>query len=337
MLPAATAASCLNSGQNWTEHGRFGGLGVLLRITVFHIRLCATVLGCVILAASFFDWMRLFHIAEGDVWVGVETSGAPALELAEVWQARASCTRPFFVKALLEAKLKLKAFYERAPEEVRASRYLSDGSREQRGSAAVIKTRVSRQAEVDAELEASLHAQHAEWFATVYKLEIEENRWRQRLENVADQNLVLGDSTRRGFAAYSIHGEGAESGNTFERHVLLLLGLSGFAKDDEQAIKLNCVNITPIKKIFTHTSAMRELRHWPFNHIATFSLGLELIMVSVFFVPIVLWIRSGDLWASKNYLRRSIGRMVAVILAKARTSLARIAKMKFVTRPLQPH
>jgi len=277
--------------------------------------------------------MRLFQIADGYVWVGVEASSAPALELAEVWQARASCTRPFFVKALLEAKLKLKAYYERAPEEVQASRYLSEVSREQRGSAAVIKTRVSRQAEADAELEASLHVQHAEWFATVYKLEIEEKRWRQRLVSVADQNLVLGDSTRRGFAAYSIHGEGAESGNALERHVLFLLGLSGFAKDEEQAIKLNCVNITPVKKIFTHTSAMRELWHWPFNHIATFSLGLELIMVSVFFVPIVLWIRAGDLRASKNYLRRLIGRVAAKILAKARTSPAGNAKIKLVTSP----
>jgi hypothetical protein len=330
----ATQPSCLNSGQNWTERRRFRGLGVLLRITILHIRACATVLGCVILAASFFDWMRLFQIADRFVWVGVEASGAPALELAEVWQAKASCTRPFFVKALLESKLKLKAYYERAPEEVQASRYFSEGSREQRGSAAVIKTKVSRQAEADAELEASLHVQHAEWFATVYKLELEEKRWRQRMESVADQNLVLGDSTRRSFAAYSIHGEGAQDGNALERHVLFLLGLSGFAKDEEQAVKLNCVSITPIKKIFTHSSAMRELWYWPFNYIATFSLGLELIMIGVFLIPIVLWIRTGDLRVSKNYLSRSIRRGSAEILGKARASPARNAKMKFVTRPL---
>jgi len=277
--------------------------------------------------------MRLFQIADSYAWVEVEASSAPALEMVEVWQARASCTRPFFVKALLEAKTKLKAYYARAPEEVQASRDRFERSREQRSSTTVIKTQVSRHAETDAELEAWLHVQHAEWFATVYKLEMEEKRWQQRLESVADQNLVLGDSTRKGFAAYSIQGNGAESGNAFERHVLFLLGLSGFAKDEEQALTLNCVNITPMKKIFTQTSAMRGLWHWPFNRIAAFSLGLELILVSVFLVPIALWIRAGDLRVSRNYLRRSIGRVVAKILAKARTSLAE-CKLTFLTRPL---
>ena len=276
--------------------------------------------------------MRLFQIPDSYAWVGVEASSAPALELVEVWQAKASCTRPFFVKALLAAKTKLKAYYAHAPEEVQASRDRFERSKEQHGSTAAIKTQVSH-TETDAELEAWLHAQHAEWFATVYKLEMEEKRWQQRLESVADQNLVLGDSTRKGFAAYSIQGDGAESGDAFERHVLFLLGLSGFAKDEEQALKLNCVNITPMKKIFRHTSVLRDLSHWPFNHIAAFSLGLELILVSVFLVPIALWIRTGDLRVSRNYLRRSIGRVVTEILAKARTCLAEW-KMTFMTRPL---
>lgn len=284
-----------------------------MRIPVFHIRLCATVLGCVILAVSFFDWMRLLQIADGYAWVSVDASSAPGLETAEVWQARASCTHPFFVKALLQAKAKLKAYYDRAPGEVLAWGNRIDAVErwQQRGAATAVKTQYSRRAEAGAGREAWLHAQHAEWFATVYKLEMEEKRWQQRLENVADQNLVLGDSTRKSFAAYSIHDNGAEGGNAFERHVLFLLGLSGFAKDEEQVLKLDCVNITPIKKIFTQTSAMRELWHWPVNHIAAFSLGLELILVSIFFVPIALWIRAGDLQVSGSYLRRSTRRLVA--------------------------
>lgn len=288
-----------------------------MRITVFRIRLCATVLGCIILAASLFDWMRLLQVADGYSWVGVEASSAPGLETAEVWQVRASCTRSFFVKALFQAKAKLKAYYDRAPEEVRAWHNgemridAVERSQEQRGAGTAVKMRHSRRTEADAEREAWLQVQYAEWFATVYELEIEKKRWQQRLENVADQNLVISDSTRKSFAAYSINDDGAEGANAFERHVLFLLGLSGFAKDEEQALKSDCVKVTPIKKIFTQTSAMRELWHWPFNHIAAFSLGLELILVSILFVPIALWIRAGDLRVSGNYLRRSTRRLVA--------------------------
>jgi hypothetical protein len=286
-----------------------------LRITVFHVRVYATALGCVILAASFFDWMRLLEIADGYAWVSVEASSAPALETAEVWQARASCTRPFLVKALLQAKAKLKAHYDHAPEGVHIWRDRIDAVERSQAlhlSATVVKTHNSPRAEgADPEREAWLHAQHAEWFATVYKLEMEERRWQQRLENVADQKLVLGDSTRKSFAAYALQDNGAKSGNAFERHVLFLLGLSGFAKDEEQALKLDCVHITPIKKIFTQAKVMRELWHWPFNHIAAFSLGLELILVSIFCVPIALWIRAGDLRVSGKYLRRSTRRLVA--------------------------
>jgi len=252
-------------------------------------------------------------VADGYAWVGVDASSTPGLETAEVWQARASCTRPFFVKAVLQAKAKLKAYYGRAPAEVQAwrNRFDAIGPGEPRVFPTVLKTQGRPRTRADAEREAWLHVQNAEWFATVYKLEMDEKRWRQRLENVADQKLVVGDSTRKSFAAYSIQGNGTEGGRPFERHVLFLLGLSGFARDEEQALKLDCLNITPITKIFTQTSAMRELWLWPFNHIAAFSLGFELILVGIFFVPIALWIRAGDLRVSGNYIRRSIMRLVA--------------------------
>jgi hypothetical protein len=76
--------------------------------------------------------------------------------------------------------------------------------KKKRQSVTAVKTQDSRRANA-AEREAWLHAQHAEWFATVFKLEMEEKRWRQRLLNVSDQNVVLGESIRKSFAASTIH------------------------------------------------------------------------------------------------------------------------------------
>jgi hypothetical protein len=261
--------------------------------------------------------MQVPQIADGYTWVGAEALSTPGPETAEVWQVKASCTRPFFVKALLKTKFKLKAYYDRAPEEIRVwrnreMRIDAAGRAPEQGSSAIaVNTQYGRRAADDAEREAWLHAQYAEWFATVDKLEMDEKQWQQRLVSAADQDLVLGESTRKSFSAYSVDDIGGEGGNAFERHVLFLLGLSGFANEDEQALRSDCVTITPIKKISTQTAAMHELWYWPFNHSAAFFLGLELILMAIFLVPIALWIRAGNLRTSKNHLRRSTRHLVA--------------------------
>jgi hypothetical protein len=276
---------------------------MMLRTALSHIRLSITVLGCAILGASLFAWAQGLHATEdGYIWVARDASNTAATETAEIWQTSASCVRPFFVKALLRSKAKLSAYYQLAPEDIRAWRYRqTQGDNLAPADSKSFYRLVSGESDphmrdaAQMEYDATLHVQHAEWYATVSKLTIQQSQWEQRLDNVTDQRMILSETTRKGFKAYSgqdLAPAGAKG--DFEHYVLFLLGLGGFPGDEEQAIKLNCVNIVPVKKIFNSASLFGEIWHWPFDHIAAFSLGLELVLVGTLFVPITLWIGTGD-------------------------------------------
>lgn len=291
-----------------------------LRTAVSRIRLWIAALGCAILCASLFAWAQSLHATEdGYIWVGVDTSSAPAAEAAEIWQTSASCLRPFFVKALLRSKAKLSAYYQLAPEEIRAWRNRQRQSDNLQASADQKSFYRLVSGEQDAsprdaaqmEYDATLHVQHAEWYATVSKLTIEQSQWEQRLNDVADERVILSEAARKGFKAYSGRDFApASAKGDFEHYVLFLLGVGGFSSDEEQAIKLNCVNVIPVKRVFNNASLLGEIWRWPFDHIAAFSLGLELVLVSMLFVPIVLWITTGDLQLVKRHFRDAVEHFV---------------------------
>ena len=307
-----------------------------MRIAILHIRLCIAGLGCAVLAGSLFDWAQALRASEhGFAWVDSASSGAPALETAEIWQAAAGCERPYFVRAALQSKSRLKSYYDLAPDEVRAWRNRSmhgDGpasAAEQRGVYRVASTdeQDGRRRNAEMEYEARLHAQHAEWYATVYKLEIQANQWEQRLSNVSDQKVIIGEATRKSFEASSTPAAGSANANgNFEGHVLSLLGLGGFPSDEEKAIEADCIQITPIKKILQTANYLREIWRWPIDRAAAFAIGLELVLVGLLLPPIVVWLVTGDREAVQRYARRSARRFVA----RVRT----VHKSKFVVVPL---
>ena len=305
-----------------------------MRITVSHIRLCITVLGCAVLAGSLFDWAQALRASErGYAWVAINYSNAPALETAEIWQASANCERPYFVRAALQSKARLKSYYDLAPDEVRAWRNRSTRSEksaaEQRGVYRVASTaeQDGRRRNAEMEYEARLHAQHAEWYATVYKLEIQASQWEQRLNNVSDQKVIIGEATRKSFEASSTPAAGSASTNgNFDGHVLSLLGLGGFASDDEKAIEADCVQITPVKKILQNPNYLTEVWRWPVDQAAAFAIGLELVLIGLLLAPIIIWLVTGDPNAVKRYMRRSVRRLIT----RART----FHKNKFVAGSL---
>jgi hypothetical protein len=296
-----------------------------LRITVSHIRLCITVLGCAVLAGSLFDWAQAMRASEhGYAWVPIASSSATALETAEIWQASAGCERPYFVRAAFQSKARLKSYYDLAPDEVRAWRNRSNHSEnlkpaaEQRGLYRVASTaeQDGRRRNAEMEYEARLHAQHAEWYATVYKLEIQASQWEQRLTNVSDQKVIIGEATRKSFEANSTPAAGSANANgNFDSHVLSLLGLGGFPNDDEKAIEADCVQITPVKKILENPNYFKEIWRWPVDRAAAFAIGLELVLIGLLFAPIVIWLVTGDREAVKRYMRRSVRRLVTKIRA----------------------
>jgi hypothetical protein len=307
-----------------------------VRTTVSHIRLCITVLGCAVLAASLFDWALALRATEhGYAWVNVESSSAPALETAEIWQASAGCERPYFVRAALQSKARLKSYYDLAPDEVRAWQNRSSRSEtlksaaEEQGVYRFVSTSDQnvRRRNAEMEYEARLHAQHAEWYATVYKLEILANQWEQRLGNVSDQKVIIGEATRTSFEANATPAAGsANSNGNFESHVLSLLGLGGFPGDEEKAIEADCVQITPVKKILQTVNYVHEIWRWPLDRAAAFAIGLELVLIGLLLPPIVMWLVTGDPQAAKRHMRRSARR----IATKVRT----LPKNKFIVRSL---
>jgi hypothetical protein len=311
-----------------------------VRTTVSHFRLSIALLGCAVLAASLFDWTLALRANEhGYAWVGAEASTAPALETAEIWQASAGCERPYFVRAALQSKARLKSYYDLAPDEVRAWQNRSPRSDSQQQGVyhlASASDQDVRRRNAEMEYEARLHAQHAEWYATVYKLEILANQWEQRLNSVSDQRLIIGEAARASFEANAMPAAGSanRSGN-FDSHVLSLLGLGGFPGDEEKAVEADCVQITPVKKILQTVNYFHEIWRWPFDRAAAFAIGFELVLIALLLPPIILWLVTGDPEAAKRHVRRSVRRFVTKVrtfhknkfivrsLAVARASLAR--------------
>ena len=286
--------------------------------TVSRIRLSVGALGCVILGASLFNWAHGLHVAAHQyAWVKVNSAEAPS---AEIWQVSANCVRPYFVGALLRSEAKLKAYYDSAPAEVRARLDRSPDnaqSSQPTGWYRLVKSEsdIGPPKRPNMEYVAELHAQYAEWYANLFKLEIEENRWQQRLTDVADQRLIFSESTRRSFGAYSGHDTKLASAATgsFDDHVLDTLGLGGFPRDEQVALKSDCLNIRLVKQVYNTPNYFFELWRWPVEQTAGFMLGLELIFIGIFLVPITLWIGTGDRQLATEYVRNEANRLAARI------------------------
>ena len=240
----------------------------MFQSTVSRVRFALSALGFVVLSASLFNWTQALPTARQQyTWVDAGTSDASALDTAEIWQVSGSCARPYFIRAALRSKAKLKAYYDLAPEPVRARLNRSSGiprSAAPKGWYRLVKDQPDNPSagngDPDMEYSALLHVQYAEWYANVFKLEIEATRWQQRLTEVSDQRLTLSESARNSFGASSVPNAGALGITAgFDTQVLATLGLSGFPKDEEQSLKTDCVNVSLVKKILTSPSYLGEL------------------------------------------------------------------------------
>lgn len=294
----------------------------MLRITVARVRIFFAVMGCAILGASLIDWAQSLRAAEtGYAWVRADAPNAPAVQTAEIWQASAACMRPFFVDAVLRSKARLKAYYDLVPAEVRAAR--SSAATPQDTTYRLVADRQDGGADA-ARLErgAMLHARYAEWYANVFKLEIDEHQWEERLNDIADQSITVGEGTRRGMAG----GPGAprnDAAGDFDRNLLGLLGLNGFPADLEQAMRVRCLGIVPVKKVFKSPTYASEFWRWPMQYPASFSFGLELLFIAAFFVPIDLWIGTGDMRAARGHVAAVTARFAARVHFYARAGAVR--------------
>jgi len=299
-----------------------------------------TLLGFAVLGASFYAWAqtsplhRLYYTEDEYKWVRADSSSAPAVETDEIWQAPATCQLPFLVTAAMQAKAKLKVYNDAAPEEILTWRnrptrqtlqLLPDNSlkREQQ----------ERERDVaEKDYDAELHAKYAEWYVTASKLEDQVQQWERRLSNVVDQRITFSEARRRSadIGVYSGNDiEQVSARRLFEHYGLFLLGLGGFADDQQQAIKAACVNVIPLKKIVTTTKYYTEIWRWPIDDVAAFWFGLELVFVGVLFSPIARWISTGDSQTLRRDVRNAAKRLVTTTRSFLRSKFVFIAFRRY--------
>ena len=291
--------------------------------------------GLAVLGASYYAWSKTgpfygFHgTRDAYRWVRADSSSNTGIETDEVWQASATCQLPYFIAATLRAKAELNAFYDAAPEEVRdwRARPAPVIARAPTDEAAFQNPLRREQAELErsiaeADYESRLHAKYMEWYVTASKLEEQAKQWEWRLSSVSDQRMTLGEARRKNFGLRSGNGiEQAAASANLQQYALSLLGLGGFPKDQLQALKTKCVEIIPVKKIFMPASLWR----WPVDRLASFTLGLELVLVGLLFGPISRWIGAGNAVTEWRHLRQTAQRLVTTAGIRLQNKLAFIA------------
>jgi hypothetical protein len=274
------------------------------------IRLFIGALGCTVLVTSLISWAYTLHAAAGRyTWVRLDPlSRASAAETGELWHVSASCVRPYFVKALFRSKAKLEAHYNAAPDEVRARLNPRGYPGQSIKPAAWHPVENGDQGKTGrsnpyGEYAAALQVKYAEWYAALFKLEIEAGNWQQRLIDVGDQTVVLSAASRASFAAYA-HGAGKLRGlqDEFDDQILTTLGLGGLSSDEQLSLKSACVTIKPVMARLGELHYLGALWHWPIDCLAEFSFGLELVLISIFFGPIALWLGTGDVDVNRSFL-----------------------------------
>jgi hypothetical protein len=177
---------------------------------------------------------------------------------------------------------------------------------------------------------AMLHVRYAEWYANLFKLEVQAHGWERRLADIADQGVTVSEATRKSFGAYSGRGiKQAGGGGDFDHYLVVLLGLGGFADDQEQAIRVDCVKFIPVKEIFKSANYLGEIWRWPVEEAVAFSFGLELVLMAILFIPVDLWIATGDLRVVRRYFGEEIGRLMAKLRSLPRSKLA-LAMLRIV-------
>lgn len=247
----------------------------MLRGKLSRIGLLIALAGVAVLGASLYTWTqtspdrRLFYIEDEHQWVRADSSSAPAVETDETWQVSAACQKPYFVEATAQARAKLKAYGDTAPDEIRAWRDRS------------------RVADTDDDLK--LHTKYQDWFLPEFRLDEQLRQWERRLGTVADRSMSFSEARRRimDVRTYlSNDPELASAGRDFEHFVFFLLGLGGFPDEQMKAIQTACIGVVAMKKVVTTTTWHTDIGRWPRDQALAFWPGLALAVIGLALIPV---------------------------------------------------
>ena len=171
----------------------------MLRPWLSRTGLTATLAGFATLGASLYMWLqagpRLAYTERDEQWVRADSSSAPALERDETWQVSGACQRPYFVEAAAQAKAKLKAYSETAPDEVRTWRNRAEETQEGRIESAA------------SDEDVKLHVKYQDWFVAKFSLDKQLKQWERRLGALTDR-APAARGARADYRCSSVHQRG---------------------------------------------------------------------------------------------------------------------------------
>ena len=126
----------------------------------------------------------------------------------------------YFVEATAQAKAKLKAYSETAPDEVQTWRNRAQEAQEGRSESAA------------SDEDIKLHAKYQDWFVAEFSLDKQLKQWERRLGALTDRSTSLREARERitDVRLYISEESGlAGASRDFEHFIYFLLGLGGFA------------------------------------------------------------------------------------------------------------
>jgi hypothetical protein len=292
----------------------------MLKTKLARTGLIIGLLGIAILGASLFTWNqtspsnRLYYTTHQYQWVDARLFNEPGVATDEVWNASAECLKPFYMKAVEQAKAKLRAHNDTNPTNLsRDEQRLPEfEKREQIIRATVAVSGKQGRALTSWEIKSVSDALERnnyngsidpDWFLALFKLEEGLKDWESQASKVEDKEFLLsklldgqskslnpGDSFRLREALRKATNDQAKTDLAAKYH----LGLADFSDAESMIIRATCVYVFPMKKVAVDTTYHSELGRWPVEHVAAFWLGVGLMIFGLLLSPVAKWIGSAE-------------------------------------------
>jgi hypothetical protein len=304
----------------------------MLRTKIARIGIVIACAGLAVLAASLFHWHQttlskgLLYSDDHYEWTIANGSSKPAVAVDEIWDLPSACVKPFYFAQVQDFKGKLAAHNATKPPAVvfdppKKNLFANDPDLQRQSEARdrqfQVMTRnldaISQVAKIygtynveeyDAlkkALEQNNLAVDPIWMATRVSLNLLIERWTSDAGGVEDKRIARSDvlnaaehpSNIKNISISLAITAAKTSDEKFDLAAKYLLGLTVFSDEVAKAIRLKCLEITPVKRVLTNTIYGTDIERWPIETPATFWAGIGLAIFGLLLGPIVFWIGRG--------------------------------------------
>ena len=307
---------------------------VVVRTKIARLGIVIAVVGLAVLAASLFHWNRttlsrgLIYSDDHYDWTIAALSSKPALEVDEVWDLPAACVKPFYLAQIQDFKGKLTAHNATKPPAVvldppkKNTQFATDPDFQRQLEGWDRRLQVLRRNSdaisqvakaygsydtttfnaLNKALEDNDLAVDPLWVATRLRLSLLIEQWTLDADGVENKrsaksyilNAVQHPSAINNISASIAISNAKTSEDRFDQAAQYLLGLVPFSSDMAKAIRLKCLEKTPIKRVLTDTVYGSDIGRWPLEMPGSFWIGIALSVLGLLLGPVVFWIRTAD-------------------------------------------